>query len=254
MASTRFGAGSTAHVDFLQENGISLKVSDLLLEIVGECGEFLPGCHRHCILELGASHLDYGIEFHAFGAQGGNQLLEGCLQFAVHPDEGVTEGGGIGVVGTLGAVHVVVGGAVLVLALLVTEKFEGAVGDDFVGVHVHGSAGTSLHHVHRELVVELAFGNFLRSLADSISDFRVERAEFLVGKGGRPLYVADGRHVIREVFHVVYRDLVIVDGSLSLYAVVGVKRNLELTEKVRLCPEFFFLHGWNCVIVWLSVL
>lgn len=50
------------------------------------------------------------------------------------------QGGGIGVVGGLGAVDVVVGMAILVFAFLVAHYFQGSVGDYLVGVHVGGGA------------------------------------------------------------------------------------------------------------------
>ena len=136
----------------------------------------------------------------------------------------------------------VVRGAVLVLALVVAHEFEGAVRDHLVGVHIDGSAGAALHHVHRELVVELAVHDFLAGLDDGVRDGAVQHAEFGVGLRGGHLHVSDRDDVLRIVEHLRRGNLVIVEGPLGLDAVVGVGRYLELAEEVAFDPEFGFRH------------
>ena len=194
--------GGSAHVDFFQQHHVALQVCNLLLEVVGECMELLAGGHGNGILQLCAAHLDYVGELVALCAEAGYELLEAGLDVAVHAHESIAECGGISIVGALGAVHMVVGGAVLVLALVVAHEFEGAVRDNFVCVHVHGSTGAALHHVNGELVMELAVHYLLASLDYGIADLAVQYAQVGVGAGGSHLYVGHCHDVLGIVVHV----------------------------------------------------
>ena len=148
--------GGAAHVDLVQQFHVALEVEDFLLHVVGKGVEFLPAGHGHGILQLGASHL-YGVFiFFALVAQCIDHAGEALDKALVEQDEGEAYGGGVHVVGRLAAVAVVVGVAVLVLALLVSHDFEGAVGNHLVGVHVHTGPCAALHHVDGEVLVQLA--------------------------------------------------------------------------------------------------
>ena len=202
--------GGPAHIDFRQEDGVALEVCNLFLKVVGEGVEFLAGGHGDCVLELGAPHLDYVLELLALGAEGVDELLERSLELPVHPYEGVAEGGRVGIVRRLGAVDMVIGGAELVLALFVSHQFEGAVCDNLVGVHVDGSTGAALHHIYRELVVELAGYYFLAGSDYCVCYLTVEDPKAGIGFRSRHLYVSDGDYILGVIEHVCSRDLVIL--------------------------------------------
>ena len=70
--------------------------------------ELLAGGHRNSVLKLCTAHLDNVLEFLTLLLERVDEILEALLQFSVHPDESVAEGRRIGVVGRLGAVHMVV--------------------------------------------------------------------------------------------------------------------------------------------------
>ena len=76
---------------------------------------------------------------------------------------GEMDGGGDDVVAGLAAIDVVVGMNRFVAAFA-AEHFDGAIGDDLVGVHVGRGAGAGLENIHDELVVPLAVNDFLRGL------------------------------------------------------------------------------------------
>ncbi len=161
----------------------------------------------------------------------------------VHADESVAEGAGIGVVRGLGAVHVVVRGAVLVFALLVPHQFQGAVGDHLVRIHVHGGAGSALHHVHRELVVELAVHDFPAGGHDRFADFLRKDAELGVGGCGGHLHIGHRDDVLGIVAHPRGGNLIVVEGPLGLDAVVSVGGNLKFSQEVGFDPILDFAHG-----------
>ncbi len=99
--------------------------------------EFLAGCHRNGVLKLCASHLDDVLELLALVLERVDEVLEAFLKLPVHSDESVTKSRRISVVGGLRAVHMIVRGAELVLALVVSHDLKGSVGDDLVRVHIH---------------------------------------------------------------------------------------------------------------------
>ena len=101
-------------------------------------------------------------------------------------------GRGVGVVGGLRQIDVVIGVAVFVFALLVAHQFEGDVGDDLVGVHVGGGAGSALYHVHNELVVELAVAYHAACLYDGVGSLFVEQSQVAVRQCGGLFHVGQG--------------------------------------------------------------
>ncbi len=114
----------------------------------------------------------------------------------------------------------VVRGAVLILATLMTHDLQRAVGNHLVGIHVDRSAGTALYHVGRELVVHLAVDYLATCLCDSGMDLVVDDAEFVVSLHGCQLDVGHRNDVLREVGHLEVADLVIVDTALRLHTIV----------------------------------
>ena len=78
------------------------------------------------------------------------------------------------IVRRLAHVDVIVGMDRRFCSELAAEPLVGAVGDHLVHVHVGLSAGSGLPHHQRELIVELAVDDFLRSLDDRLGAPRVE--------------------------------------------------------------------------------
>ncbi len=96
---------------------------------------------------------------------------------------GQVDGGGNGVVAGLAAVDVVVGMDEFAAALA-AEQFDGAIGDDLVGVHVGRGAGAGLENIQDEFAVPFAVDHLLGGLDDGVGQFGFEAAQFLVGQGG----------------------------------------------------------------------
>ena len=152
-----------------------------------------------------------------------------CL---VHADDGQTDGRRIDVVGRLSAVDMVVGIAILILTFLVAHDFQGAVGDDLVGVHVDRRTGAALHHVDREILMELAVDDLAASLRDSSCNLVVDGAQGVVGLHGGELDVGDGDDIVGIVAHLLARNMIVVDSALRLHAVVSLSGYLKFTQEV----------------------
>ena len=110
---------------------------------------------------------DLGLEGVAEGADSWEELLFDLK------DRGDVHHGGEGVVGGRGHVDVVVGVDGLLGAHGAAEDLNGAVRDDFVGVHVRLGAGSGLPHHEGEVVEELEVGHLSSSLLDSFANRRV---------------------------------------------------------------------------------
>ncbi len=140
------------------------------------------------------------------------------------------------VVGGLADVHVVVGVDGRTRTFGSVQVLDGPVGDDLVGVHVSGCAGTRLEYVHDELVIEVAIGDLARGGDYRLGYIAGEKAKFVVDlrrgelDGGYRVYegtpeseVADGE---------------VEDGAHGVRAVVGIHRDVELAHGVALQPKF----------------
>ncbi len=64
----------SSHIHLMQHCFDPLECVDLIVQAPREGLEFLPQCHWHGILELGATHLHDVIEFLRFGPEGVGQI------------------------------------------------------------------------------------------------------------------------------------------------------------------------------------
>ena len=234
--------GGAAHIDFVQQVDVAAEVEDFLLKVVGICVELLSEGHRHGILDLGTTHLDVVLVLVSLITECRNQAGEGTDKLLVHQDESQTERSWICIVGRLSAVHVVVGRNDGVLAALVAENLECAVGNHLVGIHVDRCAGAALHHVNREFSVELAVDDFAAGLLDGTRNLVTDYAQGVVGLDSGQLDIGDGLDKFGEMIHSARRNLIVVDRTLCLHAVVCGFGYFEFADKVRLNTVFYFTH------------
>ena len=143
-------------------------------ELGGVGGEFLAEGERGGVLEVGAADFDDGGEVEGFLVQGVAEVEEGG-------EEGLGQfehGGDVhhcweGVVGAGGHVDVVVGVHGGFAAFGTTEELDGAVGDDFVGVHVGLRSGAGLPDYEGEVVDQVEGGDFGGGALDGFADFGI---------------------------------------------------------------------------------
>lgn len=168
--------GGTTLSEQTQVGDGSLDTLDTKVELGDVAGELLSESQGGSILQVGSANLDnlLGFEVVDLGLDGGAEALEGGEQVVLELEDGSdVHDGGEGVVGRGAAVDVVVGVDGLLAALFAAEDLNGSVGDDFVGVHVGLGAGAGLPDDKGEVVHELAIGDLLGGLLNSLSDFGI---------------------------------------------------------------------------------
>ena len=166
-------------------------------------------------------------------------------QLLVQEDKCQTDGRRIDIIGRLSAVGMVVGRTVLELAFLVSHDFAGTVGNHFIGIHVDGCAGTALHHVSHKVLVHLAGDDFPACLCHGISHLIADFTQLPVGLHGSQLDIGNGDNVVGIVAHTLARDVIVVDGTLCLHAVISLLRYLKFAQEVAFYTKFLFFHDFN---------
>ncbi len=130
---------------------------------------------------------------------------------------------------------------VLVLAARAAQQLRGAVGDDLVGVHVEADARARLEDIDNEVLVPLALLDFLRRLYDGVGGLLVDQAEFAIGQRCRFLHHRDGAN--ERGMRAQSADGIVLDRARRLNAVVDVRRNFFMAERVFLNPGRAFGFG-----------
>ena len=176
------------------------------------------------ILTMPANSRGFGVQRVAQFFHRGQQAARGFR------GGGDVHGGGKGVVGGLRHVDVVVGMNGLLAAHFAAGDFDGAVGDDFVDVHVGLRAAAGLPDAQREMIVELAGNDFVGGLGDELGFFVGEFAEILIDEGGGFFEDAEGANQFGR--HGVFADGEMDQGAGGLRAVVAVGWDFHLAHAV----------------------
>ena len=144
---------SRTEVDLVNEKSGLSQTRPILLDHDRVGPELLTQGHRHGVLQLGASHLHCVGELKRFGRECVLECKKCIQQVIDREDRRDIHGRGVDVVGRLAQVHVFIGVKPFVVAALVAEDFQRAIGDDLVRIHVRRRAGATLDDVHHELFV-----------------------------------------------------------------------------------------------------
>jgi len=205
------------------------------LDAVGDllriAAELLAQRQRRGVLSVGAPDLDDVGPGLGFGFQGFVQMLQRRDQVIDHLfGAGDVHGRGIGVVRRLAHVDVVVRVDRLLGAHLAAQHLDGAVRDHLVGVHVRLGARTRLPHDQREVVVQLAFDDFIGRLDDDVGQGRIQLAQLTIGLGGGALDDAQGPHDRQGLL--LPADLEVSQRTLRLGAPVAIGGDFDGAEGV----------------------
>ncbi len=94
-------------------------------------------------------------------------------------------GRGESIVGTLGAVYIIVRMNRLFGTALAAGQFDGAIGDHLVRIHIRLGAAARLPDDQREMRIQYAFDHFVRSAHNQLRFFRRKAAQLLIADRGR---------------------------------------------------------------------
>ena len=138
------------------------------IDLCNPAGNNLAQGDRRCILQVGAAnHDDVGV-FLRLLVQGVAQLLNTRVHGLKLLDHGNVHCGGEGVIRGLATVNVIVRVNGSLRSHDATRKFDGAVRDHFVGIHIGLSARTGLEDDQREMVVELALNDLIGGACNQV--------------------------------------------------------------------------------------
>lgn len=177
--------GGSAEGEFV--NGIEglAEAFEILVKLHDVAGEFLAEGERNGVHQVSATDFDDVVELDGFGME---RLAELCDSGNESVDElfggGDVHGRGEGVVGRLGHVDVVVGMNRFFGSHDSAGDFNGAVGDDLIGIHVGLGAAPGLPDAERKMVIEFSGDDFVGGLFDEGGEFGRKLAEVSVDEGG----------------------------------------------------------------------
>ena len=177
--------GGTALGQLAQGRQGRFNAADRIGDHRGIAGKLLAQRQGRRVLQMGAADLDDGFE-------GLRLVVERIVQGLQRRDqpEGDLFGrsdmhrGRESVVRRLRAIDVVIGMDGVFRADFAAENLDGAIGDDFIGIHVGLRARAGLPDREGEVVVELAFGDFQRCLGDGVGQSWLEIVQPLIGARG----------------------------------------------------------------------
>ena len=115
-------------------------------------------------------------------------------------------------------------------AHLAAENFNRAVGDHFIGIHVGLRAGPGLPDDKREMLVQLAFNDFLGCGDNRFSQFRLKALQrHISARGGLFDNAERPDNGVRLLFPA---NLEIAQGTLRLCAPVTVAGNVDRPKRI----------------------
>jgi hypothetical protein len=224
-----------AHVHFEQLQSDPSDALDVAADDATVSAELLTETNRHRVLQVRAPHLDHPVELSLLRGKGFVQAPQLLHEFSAELECRDANPRGEGVVGGLRHVDVAVRADHLVCALRMTEQLEGAVCDHLVGVHVDRRSGAALDRIDDKMIVEPAGDDVVSSARDGVGDPGLEVAGVAIGERRRFFYDAHGADERRV--DAVARDGKVLRAAKRLDAVIGIRRDLALAEKVVLHSE-----------------
>lgn len=243
----------------------ALNTLDAIIKLGNVAGELLSKGQGSGILQVRTSNLDdlLSLEVLDLGLEGVAQAVKGGEELVLDLEHGGdVHYGGESIVRGGAAVDVVIGVDGLLAAHLAAEDLNSPVGDDLVGVHVGLGTGTGLPDDEGEVIQELAVGNLLGSLLNSLANLLIyiqdkpsqSQAESTSGvvaigsiagwkltetvahvdSGGSALEDTESLDDRRGHAILGLVDLEVLEGSLSLSSPVFVPGDLDLAKGIAL--------------------
>ena len=229
---------SAAQILHLERLRSDLDDLQRLAQRAGVAVELLAQRHGHGVLQLGSAHLQHVLELLRLLLEGVDQLFELLDESEVIQIHAQLARARVRVVRRLALVDVVVGTHDRVLSLVVAQDLQSAVGDHLIGAHVGGRASSALDHVHDEVVVQLSFDYLIASSGNGIHDLLLDEAKSTVRNNTGLLDQSVSFNEVPEAGKAHSSNVVVVKSAQRLNSVVGVLRDLHLSQEIRFNTEF----------------
>ena len=156
-----------------------------------------------------------------------HELLVGCIKTEMDSCR-------ICIIGRLRTVYMVVWRTILILAGLVSHYLESTIGYDFICIHVCSRSRSTLDHIYRELIVELAFKNLMACLCDSLVLFVCQEPQLVVGDSSAKLGHSQSVDKQRVITKVKAADREIFNTPESLDSIKSLDRNIHSSYEIAL--------------------
>ena len=122
--------------------------------------------------------------------------------------------------------------AVFVLAPLMSEDLERTVRNHFVRIHIGRGAGSALHHVHDEMLVEFALTHLFARFDDRLCHMAVDQSQITVRTGSGLLDHRQSLDQLREKVKPHAADVEVLQSAHRLYAEIILYRHLFVAQQV----------------------
>jgi hypothetical protein len=113
----------------------------------------------------------------------------------------------------------------------------GQFGEDLVGVHVGGRAGTGLEDVNGEIAVVLSGSHFIVSVVNGLGQLSVEHPELCVCQGSR--FLDPGQSLDVRALQSLAGNGEVLHCTLRMRAVQGVHGDADFSHLVMFNAELF---------------
>ena len=113
------------------------------------------------------------------------------------------------------------------------QDFDGAVGNDLIGVHVKADAGAGLKNVNHKFFVPLTGRNLIGGLNDGAGDFRIDQSQIAIGRRRSFLHHAKGRNQRRVSAHP--GNGIVLHRAHGLNSVIDVGRDFFGAKRIFFC-------------------
>ena len=206
--------GSAAQRQLMERRQCPLQKLPILLQAASPAGNLLGEGNGGGVLQMGAAALDDSPVFRLQPHELRNEPLQGRNHLILNGQHRRNvHGGGEGIVGGLGHIHVIVG-----VQQIFSQMDVSHVGDDLIGVHIGLGAGAGLPDNQWELVVAVPGDDLLAGLRNGgkllVRHFL--RANGGVGHGRRLFQIPEGSDDLLGHGFQAYADGEVLHAALGL--------------------------------------
>jgi hypothetical protein len=199
----------------------------------GTRSEFPPERHWSCVLQLRrASHHQRAAGIERLAGEGLAQGRHRVEQLPGFEPGRQSPGCRIDIIRTLRCVDVNAGMNGVVVSSYAPKKFERAIGDHFVGIHVRRCLRSTLNDVNDELVMQVACGDLVACPANGFGNAAVDDTKLGVGMRRRLFDPRERPNQLGYCAETLTKYGKVLGRSTGMNSPIRMHRNSSFPEKV----------------------